>query len=155
MNWLCKLFLFLSWHFGIVFYFISRYHFFLQLLRDLIEKRLPLPHSSAVLLASYAVQCEHFFISNISTFSFSQLSLSSIDFFAAELGDYSSEDHKSDYLANIQLLPNQTGDIEREISELHKLHRGQTPADAELNFLEHAKTLDFYGIELHKAKVQN
>lgn len=31
------------------------------------------------------------------------------------------------------------------------MHRGQLPADAEYNYLEHAKRLDMYGIDLHKA----
>lgn len=31
--------------------------------------------------------------------------------------------------------------------------RGQSPADAEFNFLEVAKNLDLYGVDLHFAKV--
>lgn len=54
----------------------------------------------------------------------------------------------------MQLLVDQTPDAERKISELHKLHRGQLPADAEYNYLEHAKRLDLYGIDLHKAMVR-
>lgn len=35
--------------------------------------------------------------------------------------------------------------------ELHKLHRGQLQADAEYNYLEHAKRLEMYGIDIHHA----
>lgn len=42
--------------------------------------------------------------------------------------------------------------MEKKICELHKLHKGQSPADAEFNFLDHAKRLDMYGVELHRAQ---
>lgn len=104
----------------------TRYQFYLQLRRDILEERLHLPPSTAILLASYTVQ--------------------------SELGDYQPEEHGPNYLSHLQLIPNQTEEMEKKIAELHKLHKGQLPADAEFNFLDHAKRIDMYGVELHKAK---
>lgn len=103
----------------------TRYHFFLQIRNDILDGKLVYSHSSLVKLSSFVVQ--------------------------SELGDYSPE-HKKGYLKDLELVPNQTLDIENEIAELHKHLAGQTPAEAELNFLTHAKTLDTYGIETHRAK---
>ena len=36
---------------------------------------------------------------------------------------------------------------------LVSISRGQSPAEAEFNFLDHAKRIDMYGMELHKARV--
>jgi len=38
------------------------------------------------------------------------------------------------------------------VRELHRLHRGQPPADAELNFLEHARRLETYGVSPHAGR---
>lgn len=44
-------------------------------------------------------------------------------FYIAELGDYHPEEHGTGYLSKLQLIPNQTEDMERKICELHKLHK--------------------------------
>ncbi|XP_050463927.1 tyrosine-protein phosphatase non-receptor type 4 isoform X1 [Cataglyphis hispanica] len=104
----------------------TRYQFYLQIRRDILQGKLQLPTSTACLIASYTVQ--------------------------SELGDYNPEEHGPGYLSQLQLIPGQTEEMEKKISELHKLHKGQLPADAEFNFLDHAKRLDMYGVELHKAR---
>lgn len=72
-------------------------------------------------------------------------------YYSAELGDFNSIEHTEGYLNDLQLLVDQNEETERQIAELHKLHRGQMPSDAECNFLEHAKRLDQYGIDFHSA----
>ncbi|XP_055609256.1 tyrosine-protein phosphatase non-receptor type 4 [Uranotaenia lowii] len=104
----------------------TRYQFYLQVKRDIIQGKLPVGLNTACLLASYTVQ--------------------------SELGDYNPLEHTHGYLNEMQLLVDQNEEIEHRISELHKLHRGQLPADAEYNYLEHAKRLDMYGIDFHQAK---
>ncbi|XP_035787382.1 tyrosine-protein phosphatase non-receptor type 4-like [Anopheles albimanus] len=103
----------------------TRYQFYLQIRRDVYQGRLPVGLNTACLLASYTVQ--------------------------AELGDYNPLEHTPGYLSELQLLPEQSEEAEHRISELHKLHRGQLPADAEYNYLDHAKRLELYGIDFHRA----
>ncbi|XP_026327235.1 tyrosine-protein phosphatase non-receptor type 4 [Hyposmocoma kahamanoa] len=107
----------------------TKYLLFLQLKKLLLDGRMTAPKNTALLLASFTVQ--------------------------AELGDYNVSEHPPNYLSELSLLPKQTSEDERRIRELHKLHKGQTPADAEANFLEHAKRLDCYGVESHPAKDYN
>ncbi|KAK6744527.1 hypothetical protein RB195_011320 [Necator americanus] len=104
----------------------TRYHFFLQIRLDILEGRLRSTEGSLALLASYAVQ--------------------------SELGDYNPEDHPEGYLNQYRFAPGQTADFGKKVAELHAMHRGQTPAEAEFNFLDHAKRLDMYGVELFPAK---
>lgn len=103
----------------------TRYQFYLQIRRDIFQGKLLVALNTACLLASYTVQ--------------------------SELGDYNPLEHTHGYLSDLQLLPEQNEETEHRISELHKLHRGQLPADAEYNYLEHAKRLDMFGIDFHKA----
>uniref|UniRef100_A0A669P5N4 Erythrocyte membrane protein band 4.1 like 2 n=1 Tax=Phasianus colchicus TaxID=9054 RepID=A0A669P5N4_PHACC len=57
-----------------------------------------------------------------------------------------------DYISEFQFAPNQTQEMEEKVAELHKTHRGLTPAQADSQFLENAKRLSMYGVDLHHAK---
>ncbi|XP_078508209.1 band 4.1-like protein 1 isoform X1 [Lissotriton helveticus] len=105
---------------------ITRYYLCLQLRSDIISGRLPCSFVTHALLGSYAVQ--------------------------AELGDYDPEEHASNYISELRFAPNQTKELEDRIMELHRTYRGMTPGEAEIHFLENAKKLSMYGVDLHHAK---
>nr|XP_056712926.1 band 4.1-like protein 2 isoform X5 [Euleptes europaea] len=105
---------------------ITRYFLCLQLRQDIASGRLPCSFVTHALLGSYTLQ--------------------------AELGDYDTEEHNSDYIAEFQFAPNQTKEMEEKVVELHNTHRGLTPAQADSQFLENAKRLSMYGVDLHHAK---
>ncbi|XP_074846682.1 band 4.1-like protein 2 isoform X9 [Carettochelys insculpta] len=105
---------------------ITRYFLCLQLRQDIASGRLPCSFVTHALLGSYTLQ--------------------------AELGDYDPEEHNNDYISEFQFAPNQTKEMEEKVVELHKTHRGLTPAQADSHFLENAKRLSMYGVDLHHAK---
>ncbi|XP_078255660.1 protein 4.1-like isoform X14 [Rhinoraja longicauda] len=105
---------------------ITRYYLCLQLRQDIVSGRLPCSFVTHALLGSCALQAEH--------------------------GDYDANEHKAGYVKELQFAPNQTKELEEKISELHKTHRGLTPAQADAQFLESAKMLSMYGVDLHHAK---
>ncbi|XP_033874334.3 band 4.1-like protein 2 isoform X19 [Acipenser ruthenus] len=105
---------------------ITRYYLCLQLRQDIASGRLPCSFVTHALLGSYSLQ--------------------------AELGDYDPEEHRVDYISDFQFAPTQTKELEEKVIELHKTHRGLTPAQADAQFLENAKKLSMYGVDLHHAK---
>ncbi|KAH8384747.1 hypothetical protein KR093_007339 [Drosophila rubida] len=129
---------------------ITRYHLCLQVRNDILEGRLPCTFVTHALLGSYLVQ--------------------------SEMGDYDPKEMPTRaYLKDFKIAPNQAMELEDKVMDLHKTHkyvmttndltqtqltrfsvllccRGQSPAEAELHYLENAKKLAMYGVDLHPAK---
>nr|XP_042113934.1 tyrosine-protein phosphatase non-receptor type 4 isoform X6 [Peromyscus maniculatus bairdii] len=107
----------------------TRYQYFLQIKQDILTGRLSCPYNTAALLASFAVQ--------------------------SELGDYNQSENLPGYLSDYSFIPNQPQDFEKEVAKLHQQHIGLSPAEAEFNYLNTARTLELYGVEFHYARDQS
>ncbi|XP_062842012.1 tyrosine-protein phosphatase non-receptor type 3 [Trichomycterus rosablanca] len=103
----------------------TRHFYFLQIRKDIREGRLKCPLSSAVVLASYAVQ--------------------------SEIGDHVPES-SAGYLGYIYFIPDQDKEFLGKVESLHPQHKGLSKSEAELCYLNTARTLDLYGVELHSAQ---
>ncbi|ELW70563.1 Tyrosine-protein phosphatase non-receptor type 3 [Tupaia chinensis] len=90
------------------------------------QTRLTCPLNSTVVLASYAVQ-SHF-------------------------GDYNSSIHHPGYLSDSQFIPDQNDDFLTKVESLHEQHSGLKQSEAESCYINIARTLDFYGVELHSGR---
>ncbi|XP_058249491.1 band 4.1-like protein 2 isoform X3 [Hemibagrus wyckioides] len=105
---------------------LTRYLLCLQLRQDIVSGRLPASFVTLALLGSYTLQ--------------------------AELGDHDLAEQQLHSVSDFQLAKDQTKELEEKVLELHKSHRGMSPAQADVNFLENAKKLSMYGVDLHHAK---
>ncbi|GAV06760.1 hypothetical protein RvY_16694-1 [Ramazzottius varieornatus] len=108
---------------------LTRYYLCMQIHRDLITEKLPASFTTYAILGSLMVQ--------------------------SELGDYDRSRHIGNYVSEVPLAPpnKQNAELEEKVMELHKeTTRGMPPTEADLRYLESAKRLAFYGVDLHKAK---
>ncbi|XP_062925229.1 band 4.1-like protein 4 isoform X3 [Mobula hypostoma] len=108
---------------------ITRYQFFLQVKQDVLQGRLPCSLNIAAQLGAYALQ--------------------------SELGDYDPFKHTANYVSEYRFVPDQKEDLEEAIEQFHKALMGQVPAEAELNYLQVAKLLEMYGVDLHPVFGEN
>ncbi|XP_037617474.1 FERM, ARHGEF and pleckstrin domain-containing protein 1-like isoform X1 [Sebastes umbrosus] len=103
---------------------LTRYLFALQIKRDLACGHLICNDTSAALMVSHIIQ--------------------------SEIGDF-DETQSWQHLLHNKYLPDQDA-IRDKITDCHRKHVGQTPAESDYQLLEIARRLEMYGVRLHPAK---
>uniref|UniRef100_A0A0N4ZNF5 Moesin/ezrin/radixin homolog 1 n=1 Tax=Parastrongyloides trichosuri TaxID=131310 RepID=A0A0N4ZNF5_PARTI len=102
---------------------LTKYQFFLQLKNDIANGRLDCDRQTVIDLAGYILQ--------------------------SECGDYDPIKHNAAFVSEFRFYPQQDEDMEISILERYKRCKGQSPAQAEMNYLNRVKELPMYGVDSH------
>uniref|UniRef100_A0A8C5WWQ9 protein-tyrosine-phosphatase n=1 Tax=Laticauda laticaudata TaxID=8630 RepID=A0A8C5WWQ9_LATLA len=129
--------------FGVVFYVpfvsqlqqeITRYQYYLQLKKDILEGNIPCTFEQAIHLAGLAVQ--------------------------ADFGDYDQYESQ-EFLQRFALFPvgwlqdeKMLEEATQKVALLHQKYRGLTPPDAEMLYMQEVERMEGYGEETYPAKVK-
>ncbi|VUZ41996.1 unnamed protein product [Hymenolepis diminuta] len=118
---------------------ISQYLLYLQIRRDLVQGRLLCPLNELYTMGGLILQSEY--------------GDAPEDEGSGELnGSISDEEYKA-YFKNFKIVFNQTKKIESEIIARHRMYRGLTARDAEVEVIRMASKLPTYGVDPFPVKV--